>query len=541
MDPTSNTSRSTSENRFGLSTHALGTPECTQIQGRVNRIAEDISGAYIGLSAYQMCNTRAEFGAFTVKNPETDSLMPVKIYNAWGSDSTTNGDEVIISKLVAETLNLKQGNPIEIERKMDLVGAVKWACSKNKDNRFGQGWNHHSYAAVGNVVSACQDTIKGRNEIYLTDMQTQYLRLGKHLIPLCGEKKFLELKKISPDALGMVRLKYQNQIVEADVYSNHQCSSYPGAALMISESLLTFLGKVSLGADMLISSRFDKNLDEAILEDSSLPSQEMGTNPLKYENYFLHICSTPLKDLQKEFAMKKKTDFFGSAAYCLLGLAKQAAIVADHPEIYQKITFIFSSHVYSSQEYSDFLHALMENNEILSKHWDRYLNIIQEKLLEADPGWRNPQILKDFIKMGFVNRQNSKGETIVHIAFSLGRGSFELEKKKWRIDFNIRNREGQTPLHYATKNGNEETVVILYKKELNPLVMDNNKRIPLHLMCMNRKIMAISVLFEQYPDKVELFLSAKDCDGKTPFDYLSQNEIAKIVVIFSYFFTLCFN
>ena len=168
-----------------------------------------------------------------------------------------------------------------------------------------QGWENHFYAAVGKIVSTCQNTVKKRNEIYLTDMQISYLRLERHLIPLCGVDKFLELKKTSPDALGRVRLKYQEQIIEADVYSNHDCSSYPGAAVMISESLQKLWGEIPVGADLLISTRFDKNLDETLLQDASFPHSKMGKNPLNYEDCFEHICITALEDLQKEFALEK--------------------------------------------------------------------------------------------------------------------------------------------------------------------------------------------------------------------------------------------
>ncbi len=535
MDPTRSCSLNTtskSENEFGVSPHALGTMECTTVQSRVNSIAEGISDPCIGLSAYQMHNMRSQYGAFSVKNPETNSVMPVGIYNAWGPNCTSNKNEIIISKLVAETLNLSLGSPIEIERKMDPVGAAKLDCAENKDNHFGQDWDHRSYAASGKIVSACKDTVKGRYEIYLTDMQKKYLRLEKHLIPLCGMKKFLELKKTSPDALGVVRLKYQDKVLEADAYSNHECSDYPGASLKISESLMKFFGEVLIGADLLISSRFDKNLDKALLEDKSLPVPEMDESTLSHENYFLHIYSTPLEQLQKEFEWKKTPDFsWGPAAICLRGLTQQAKLIADHPEVFQKITHMFCHHVNDSAEYRNFLNALKENNEILHNHWDRYLDIIQEELLKADPEWSNPQIVEDFIKMGFANCQNSKGDTMVHIALGTGNGSFELEKKKRLIDFNIRNDEGQTPLHYATKNERGWRNLITHKEDLNPLVEDNNKRIPLHLACMNNNPIFSSLLFEQYPDKVEAFLSAKDIDGKTPFDYLSSRDILSILLL----------
>ena len=137
MDPTCSFLRKTTESKFGISSASLGTHECTLIQSRVNRIAQDeIKGAYIGLSAFQMSNLRSEFGVITIKDPETSRVMAVKVYNAWGADCSANSEEIVISKLVSETLNLKLGQTVEIERKMDAKGAIKWGCAQNKNNLF---------------------------------------------------------------------------------------------------------------------------------------------------------------------------------------------------------------------------------------------------------------------------------------------------------------------------------------------------------------------------------------------------------------------
>ena len=78
---------------------------------------------------------------------------------------------------------------------------------------------------------------------------------------------------------------------------------------------------------------------------------------------------------------------------------------------------MFCYHVYDSQEYSDFIKGLTENKEILAKKWDQYLNKITEELLKADPSYRNPQILIDFIKMSFANSKIAKGRPscILHL------------------------------------------------------------------------------------------------------------------------------
>ena len=118
----------------------------------------------------------------------------------------------------------------------------------------------------------------------------------------------------------------------------------------------------------------------------------------------------------------------------------------------------------------------------------------------------------------------------MHIAFALNKGSFESGKKKGLINFNIRNVDGQTPLHDAAKSEGGVEKIIVYGDQIDPLAEDNHKRIPLHLACINGNISFILHLLKKYPDKIEIFWTTKDCEGKTPHQYLSKENVLQLLV-----------
>ncbi len=522
-----------SEKVFGKNWGALGTLESTKVLSRVNAISDTVEGAFIGLSAMQTNNLNSSFGTFSLKNPHTQATMQVDIYNAYGPYCTTHPEEIIITKLVADTLNIKAGSPIEIERKLDDIGAVKWACKNNTDNHFGQDWVHRSYGAIGTLVSYCKDTVEGRPEIYFTHMQKKYLRLEKHLYPLCGIDKYTELKKNAPEALGIVRIQCQGKVLEVDAYTNNNCSSYSGSAILISHSLMKQLGeKTPLGTQLTISSRFDLPIEEA-LDNTNPPKITMTANPLQFQDAFAHLRNTSLEELENDFSTYQASYSFVPHAHFLNALTEQAHLVAAHPEIFQKLTHFLVHRVYRSFEYSRFLNALKEHKAILIHKWDDYVSIIREELLKQESDCTNPQILHDFIKIGFVNQQDSKGETVIHLSYSLNKGSFELESKKHNIAFNIQNHQGQTPLHLCAGNDKDGWKnIILNKNKLNPLIQDNHQRLPLHVACMHHNMAFIRILFESYPHHAKTFLETVDAEGKTPFDYLSPEDI--LLMLLSY-------
>ena len=98
-------------------------------------------------------------------------------------------------------------------------------------------------------------------------------------------------------------------------------------------------------------------------------------------------------------------------------LSQNTKLIASQPELCQKIINMFNSvAIYRSVEYQIFLDNLKEDREYFKTHWDDYMKIIHEELQNN----RFPQMVTDFIKMGFSDIQNSKGETLLDLIVNNG-------------------------------------------------------------------------------------------------------------------------
>jgi len=65
-------------------------------------------------------------------------------------------------------------------------------------------------------------------------------------------------------------------------------------------------------------------------------------------------------------------------------------------------------------------------------------------------------------------------------------------------NINTQNREGETPLHIASRHGNLDTVkVLVSRKECELNILDERGNTPLHLACYKKALSIVKLLLEQ--------------------------------------------
>jgi len=60
-----------------------------------------------------------------------------------------------------------------------------------------------------------------------------------------------------------------------------------------------------------------------------------------------------------------------------------------------------------------------------------------------------------------------------------------------RFDINRKNSEGMTPLHFASRSGNTDTMEILLQQGAQLMIKDNNDRTALHFAIDSGKLRAV--------------------------------------------------
>jgi len=92
------------------------------------------------------------------------------------------------------------------------------------------------------------------------------------------------------------------------------------------------------------------------------------------------------------------------------------------------------------------------------------------------------------------------------------------------VNFNARNRNGESMLHLACRRGNIETVLFLiFEARVSLTVKDDMGRTVLHDVCWRPQpdVQLMDVLIRTMPPQM---LLAKDSRGHTPFDYTRRGD-----------------
>ncbi|EAX87642.1 hypothetical protein TVAG_226240 [Trichomonas vaginalis G3] len=86
-------------------------------------------------------------------------------------------------------------------------------------------------------------------------------------------------------------------------------------------------------------------------------------------------------------------------------------------------------------------------------------------------------------------------------------------------DINIKNQDGQTPLHYAAMNNSKDTAELLISHGANINEKDKGERTPLHYAAMNNSKETAGVLFSHGAN-----INEKDIDRQTPLHHAVMNN-----------------
>ncbi len=86
-------------------------------------------------------------------------------------------------------------------------------------------------------------------------------------------------------------------------------------------------------------------------------------------------------------------------------------------------------------------------------------------------------------------------------------------------DVNARDKEGETPMHYAAMSGTPDNIAALVSAGADVEARNEDGTTPLYTAAMSGAPENIAALLEAGASG-----SVKDDDGKTPFDYAQDND-----------------
>ncbi|WP_218814551.1 ankyrin repeat domain-containing protein [Rickettsiella endosymbiont of Dermanyssus gallinae] len=128
----------------------------------------------------------------------------------------------------------------------------------------------------------------------------------------------------------------------------------------------------------------------------------------------------------------------------------------------------------------------------------------------------------------FLSMMDKQGNTPLHYACKNGNEAFVklLLEKGTVID--IANGEGNTPLHYACENGNGTIVNLLLKKGVGSSINSENDEgtTPLHYACKNGNGIIVNLLLK---NEATSSINNKDEKGNTPLHYACKNGNETII------------
>jgi hypothetical protein len=519
----------------------------------INTTVASVEGFRVIVSDENYKILKARLGVLTLENLQNKRVIHISDCDSSACFSSREalhnlgkqegGASIIIPKDIAEKLCLKPGAQVSLTNVLNWQEAKLWDAGEDKTNKFGSGWRLHTY--VAKACFAGYLPIAKREEqypgIYLNGMQQQNLNLKATLQPLCGRKKFMAVKESTPGMVGIVKVFFKNQVIEAAVYPRFH-ELYPGSALIMNAALYSQLPGLQIGDSLQICSRFD--VEDYTTAESLQSAPEIEKEPSHQIRDWLQLFLTKpsTEDIFPE-GFRNNLDDKLLLANVFEDLTKNAKTFANNPSMFVNvIKFMYSlkKDIQNTIEYTQFLQAVANEEILLHKHQDQMLVLLEKKLLDKSDD-NNPHLLDVLFKLG-VDLKNAAGENCLHIMYRLGKGtcsgsSSEIGYKgypafqRWMTQ---KTPEGKTPLHYLCQRGDWKELLLIGKKWqlftsedfISPLGT------PFHDLVENlgkktcEKYLALCQIVKHLGIECMNWFDQKDSDGSTPLTkmILGQTE-----------------
>lgn len=169
----------------------------------------------------------------------------------------------------------------------------------------------------------------------------------------------------------------------------------------------------------------------------------------------------------------------------------------------------------------------------------RYTPIFKSRSDENDtdaPIAANRQIMQLLILWKVdINVQDIYGVTPLHLACNRGnRSAVEVLLAKGGINVNIQDKQQDTPLHDACLFGDEWIVEKLLDSGADALITNDENLIPLHIACREGFTEVVKVMMRMRFDKCSEMVSSYDNQYNTPLHFACRSgnvEIAKLLFL----------
>lgn len=117
------------------------------------------------------------------------------------------------------------------------------------------------------------------------------------------------------------------------------------------------------------------------------------------------------------------------------------------------------------------------------------------------------------------------GMNMIHFACQGNQpSSLVYFKIKEMLSLQLGDKNANTPLHIAVKNGSEQALIFLLQWNINPNIQNNEGKTPLHSAVINHKVRIVKKLLQNGANK-----NIKDYANKTPVQYAKDyQDVTKI-------------
>jgi len=132
-----------------------------------------------------------------------------------------------------------------------------------------------------------------------------------------------------------------------------------------------------------------------------------------------------------------------------------------------------------------------------------------------------------------LKEETRNGHLPIHVACDQDRNRSRIDVIQYILEeypesINIRDRQGYFPIHYSALIGNAKTIELLLKHDATAAVKETangSLRLPLHLSSLGSDSNACQVLFDSYPEAINI----RNAGGKVPLDLAREEGNQEVV------------